>query len=111
MLERIFTDRQAPSQPGELTDKGRETTLALGQRLRHLYVEQLAFLPSTLFSPNSVHLRASPIPRALESAQQAFYGLYPPHFQSENLPTPVITARAIQEEVCPHALRQALSTS
>lgn len=32
------------SNPGELTDRGRETTLALGRRLRHLYVEQLGFV-------------------------------------------------------------------
>lgn len=43
-------------------------------------------------------MRASPIPRALESTQQTFAGFYPPAFRSPALPTPVITARAIQEE-------------
>jgi len=36
-------DIDAVCQPGELTDRGRETTLALGQRIRTLYVNQLAF--------------------------------------------------------------------
>ncbi|KAF5229592.1 hypothetical protein FAUST_10325 [Fusarium austroamericanum] len=66
---------------GMLTDRGRETTYNLGQRLRHLYVNQLRFLPETLTTDTdtaAIYLRATPIPRALESLQQAFYGLYPP---------------------------------
>ena len=62
----------------ELTDLGRATTLALGQRLRHLYVEQLQFLPHTLARASEYYLRATPIVRALESLQQVFTGFYPP---------------------------------
>jgi acid phosphatase len=65
-------------QPGELTDRGRDTTLALGQRLRHLYVDQLRFMPQLISDSDMIYLRATPIPRALESLQQAFWGFYPP---------------------------------
>ncbi|EGX89305.1 acid phosphatase, putative [Cordyceps militaris CM01] len=63
---------------GQLTDKGRATTTALGARLRRLYVDQLGFLPATLASADGLYLRATPMPRALESMQQALHGLYPP---------------------------------
>jgi len=87
-------------QPGELTDRGRETTLALGQRLRDLYVNKLKFLDATLSpeSTASVYLRATPIQRALESTQQAFTGLYPRSQRTPGLPTPVIVQRAMQDE-------------
>ncbi|KAI9668643.1 MAG: hypothetical protein M1831_001082 [Alyxoria varia] len=84
--------------PGELTDKGRETTMALGQRIRRLYVDQLEFLPDKLSSPLAIHLRSTPIPRALESTQQAFYGLYPSTSRTPDCPTPTISTRAISEE-------------
>ena len=61
---------------GELTDKGRRTTLQLGQRLRKLYCDQLNFMPD-LSSPNQIYLRSSPMPRALESLQQVIAGFYP----------------------------------
>ena len=41
----------------ELTDKGRQTTLSLGRRLRHLYVHQLGFLPDVISDPNVMYLR------------------------------------------------------
>lgn len=87
-------------QPGELTDRGRETTLALGQRLRDLYVNKLGFLDETLspISTASVYLRATPIQRALESTQQAFTGLYPQSQRTPGLPPPVIVQRAMQDE-------------
>lgn len=87
-------------QPGELTDRGRETTLSLGQRLRTLYIHQLAFLPPFL-SPDTqprIHLRATPIQRALESVQQTFTGLYPPASRSPGLPPPPIIQRGIPDE-------------
>ena len=43
--------------PGELTDRGRETTLQLGQRLRHLYIHQLGFLPENLGTQSEYYLR------------------------------------------------------
>lgn len=85
-------------QPGELTDKGRETTLALGQRLRHLYVDQLQFMPKVISDTNAIYLRATPIPRALESVQQAFYGFYPPSSRSTDFPTPTIITRTPADE-------------
>ena len=86
--------------PGELTDRGRETTLALGQRMRKLYVGQLGFLPEIMDvqSASNVYLRSTPIPRALESVQQAFTGLYPPPLRSPGLNPPTIVSRAMSDE-------------
>ncbi|KAF8419318.1 histidine phosphatase superfamily [Tirmania nivea] len=67
---------------GELTDRGRETTLQLGERLRTLYMDQLKFLPEGLLrNPKEYYLRASPILRTLTSLQQVLTGIYPtaPH--------------------------------
>ncbi|KAM5382666.1 hypothetical protein ACJZ2D_002456 [Fusarium nematophilum] len=86
---------------GMLTDRGRETTYALGRRLRHLYVDQLRFLPETLSAEadtSSIYLRATPVPRALESLQQAFYGLYPPSARASGLHPPTILTRSPADE-------------
>ncbi|KAI1355638.1 histidine phosphatase superfamily [Xylaria sp. FL0043] len=83
---------------GMLTDRGRETTFDLGTRLRKLYVDQLAFLPSTLQNADSLYLRATPIPRALDSLQETFIGLYPPHTRSPLFPPPTILLRSPGEE-------------
>ncbi|KAI1176270.1 histidine acid phosphatase [Nemania sp. FL0916] len=83
---------------GMLTDRGRETAYDLGARLRTLYVDQLGFLPPVLRDAESLYLRATPIPRALESLQQAFIGLYPPHTRSPSFPPPTILQRHINEE-------------
>ncbi|KAJ5114346.1 hypothetical protein NUU61_000105 [Penicillium alfredii] len=83
---------------GELTDKGRETTYALGQRLRHLYVNQLGFLPKIKSNTEDMYLRATPIPRALESLQQAFWGMYPANARTLDFPPPVIVGRSVSEE-------------
>jgi acid phosphatase len=85
-------------QPGELTDKGRETTLALGQRLRHLYVDQLQFMPQLISDSDMIYLRATPIPRALESLQQAFWGFYPPSARTADFPPPTIIVRTPADE-------------
>ena len=42
---------------GELTDQGRVTTLALGQRLRRLYVDELRFLPKRFEDENLLYIR------------------------------------------------------
>jgi acid phosphatase len=94
----ICTDNHRCSQPGELTDKGRETTLALGQRLRSLYVDQLHFMPKLISDSDMIYLRATPIPRALESVQQAFYGFYPPSARTADFPTPTIITRTPADE-------------
>ncbi|KAI0390038.1 histidine acid phosphatase, partial [Xylariaceae sp. FL0594] len=83
---------------GMLTDRGRETTFELGARLRRLYIDQLAFLPPTLHETESLYLRATPIPRALESLQQTFVGLYPPNTRSPSLPPPTILLRTPGDE-------------
>ncbi|KAI1330483.1 histidine acid phosphatase [Xylariaceae sp. FL0255] len=83
---------------GMLTDRGRQTTFDLGTRLRKLYVDQLGFLPPALQDSESFYLRATPIPRALESLQQTFEGLYPPHTRSPNFPPPTILQRAVGDE-------------
>lgn len=83
---------------GMLTDKGRETTYNLGVGLRKLYVEQLGFLPPTIANADSLYLRATPIPRALESLQQTFLGLYPTHTRGPNFPPPSIITRSAPDE-------------
>jgi acid phosphatase len=85
-------------QPGELTDKGRETTLALGERLRHLYIDELGFMPKLISSSDMIYLRATPIPRALESVQQAFWGFYPPSARTADFPSPTIIQRTPADE-------------
>lgn len=83
---------------GMLTDRGRETTYALGARLRRLYVDQLGFLDAKIDNADSIYLRSTPIPRALESLQQAFQGLYPANSRAPNFPPPTILARSPAEE-------------
>lgn len=84
--------------PGELTDRGRETTLALGQRLRHLYVDQLNFMPKLIADSDMIYIRSTPIQRALESVQQAFTGFYPPSARTADFPPPTIIQRQSAEE-------------
>ncbi|KAK2751063.1 hypothetical protein FQN57_000138 [Myotisia sp. PD_48] len=84
--------------PGELTDKGRQTTFALGQRLRHLYVDRLGFMPHILSNTENMYLRATPIPRALESLQETFWGMYPPSARTASFIPPVIVTRSPADE-------------
>ncbi|KAI1819326.1 histidine acid phosphatase [Xylaria intraflava] len=83
---------------GMLTNRGRETTSDLGTRLRKLYVDQLGFLPPVLQGSDSIYMRATPIPRALESLQETFTGLYPPNTRSPLFPAPTIILRSPGEE-------------
>ena len=83
---------------GELTDKGRETTYELGRRLRHLYVDQLKFMPTSLQDADMIYLRATPIPRALESLQQTFWGMYPSKTRAASFPPVTIILRAPADE-------------
>ncbi|EPS43239.1 hypothetical protein H072_2771 [Dactylellina haptotyla CBS 200.50] len=83
---------------GELTDKGRETTLALGKRLRHLYVDQLKFLPIQLQGIGDIYLRATPVPRAGESLQQVFSGMFPKGAISADAGLPKIWYRNVVDE-------------
>ncbi len=86
------------SQLGELTDKGRETTLKLGQRLRHLYVDQLDFMPKIIADADMIYLRATPLARALESVQQSFSGMYPLSARTATFPPPTIITRTHMDE-------------
>ena len=86
------------SNMAELTDKGRQTTLSLGRRLRHLYVHQLGFLPDVVSDRNVIYLRSSPWPRTLESLQQVFTGLYPANKRSPAFPRPTIVMRRLADE-------------
>ncbi|KAL8724398.1 MAG: hypothetical protein Q9181_006847 [Wetmoreana brouardii] len=86
------------SQLGELTDKGRETTLALGERLRHLYVDQLGFMPKIISDADMIYLRATPMARALDSVQQTFIGMYPLSARTASFPPPTIITRAPADE-------------
>ncbi|KAG9239243.1 histidine acid phosphatase-like protein [Amylocarpus encephaloides] len=83
---------------GELTDKGRETTFALGTRLRRLYVDQLGYMPEKIQDADMIYLRATPVPRALESLQQTFWGMYPAQHRSVNMPPVTIITRAPADE-------------
>lgn len=101
MLPSIFamlTPDASPSQPGELTDKGRETALVLGQRLRYLYVDQLGYMPKIIKDADMIYLRASPMPRALESVQQSFGGMYPSSARTASFPPPTIVTRTPADE-------------
>lgn len=91
-------DKITQSQAGELTDIGRRTTFELGQRLRHLYVEQLGFLPAFRSNADDLYLRSSPIPRALQSLHEVFWGLYPATSRSENFRRPTIVERSMSDE-------------
>jgi acid phosphatase len=90
----------AVCQPGELTDRGRQTTTALGQRLRDLYVSKLGLLPDVIDSAtaSSIYLRSTHMPRAQESAQQAFTGLYPATKRAVGFEPPVMVTRSYQDE-------------
>lgn len=83
---------------GELTDTGRQTTYDLGRRLRHLYVDQLQYMPASIDDADMIYLRATPIPRALESLQQAFWGMYPSKNRSPSFPPVTIITRAPADE-------------
>ena len=83
---------------GELTDKGRETTLALGMRLRGLYVDQLHHMPKVISNADMIYLRATPMPRALESVQQSFWGMYPLTARTASFSPPTVVTRTPQDE-------------
>jgi len=83
---------------GELTDRGRETTYELGSRLRRLYVDQLQFMPKLIADADMIYLRATPLPRALESVQQTFWGMYPLTARTASFPPPTIVTRTPADE-------------
>lgn len=82
----------------DITDRGRQTTLNLGRRLRHPDVHGLGFLPETIRDANMVYLRSSSLPRALDSLQQVFTGLYPPEKRDGAFQRPTIVTRRPEDE-------------
>ncbi|MCJ1474651.1 hypothetical protein MMC13_003311 [Lambiella insularis] len=86
------------SQPGELTDQGYASTLALGRTLRSRYVDQLHFLHPRLLSASTLHLRSSAYQRTFASLRQVLLGLYPP--STRGLPSSAlqVTMRALEAE-------------
>jgi acid phosphatase len=61
-------------------------------------VDQLNYMPRLISDSDMIYLRATPIPRALESVQQAFYGFYPPSARTADFPTPTIIMRSPADE-------------
>lgn len=51
-------------------------------------------MPKIKENADDMYLRATPIPRALESMQQAFWGMYPVSARTQNFPPPVIVGRS-----------------
>lgn len=55
-------------------------------------------MPRLIADSDMIYLRATPLPRALESVQQAFWGLYPPSARTADFPTPTIITRTPADE-------------
>ena len=55
-------------------------------------------MPHLIADSDMIYLRATPIPRALESLQQAFWGLYPPSARTASFPPPTIITRTPADE-------------
>ncbi|KAJ2757928.1 hypothetical protein H4S06_002940 [Coemansia sp. BCRC 34490] len=78
---------------GQLTDVGRQSMTALGQHLRHLYVESLGLLPTSAPRRENNHdgptgdlyLRSTSFSRAFESLQHTLGGLYPAALDAQSL--------------------------
>ncbi|OLL26103.1 putative acid phosphatase [Neolecta irregularis DAH-3] len=87
---------------GELTDRGRESTLALGERLRNLYVNRLAYLPEDITSDSQVYLRTTNMSRTWETLQHVFAGLYPPAHRSSLFKPKAHTRNVTEENLYPN---------
>lgn len=55
-------------------------------------------MPRLIADSDMIYLRATPIPRALESVQQAFWGFYPPNARTADFPPPTIITRTPADE-------------
>lgn len=86
---------------GELTDKGRTTTYLLGKKLRELYCDRLGFMPS-ITTVDQLYLRASPMPRALESLQQVVHGYYPPQYLPDSSILSILQRNFTEENLFPN---------
>lgn len=65
--------------PGQLTRRGMLMHKQLGESLREIYVDQLAFLPETMNDTvkDSLYVRSTNVWRTLQSAKSMLQGLYP----------------------------------
>ncbi|KAJ6256054.1 hypothetical protein Dda_9146 [Drechslerella dactyloides] len=61
-------------------------------------MEQLQFLPKELKEIEGIYLRATPVPRALESLQQVYAGMFPKGAISNGAGMPKIWARNVVDE-------------
>lgn len=55
-------------------------------------------MPKLVANADLIYLRATPLPRALESVQQAFWGMYPLTARTAAFPTPTIVTRTPADE-------------
>lgn len=55
-------------------------------------------MPSILDTTENMYIRATPIPRALESVQQVLHGMYPPTSRTPGLKKPEIVTRSPSDE-------------
>lgn len=55
-------------------------------------------MPGIISSADSIYLRSTPLPRALESVQQAFWGMYPLAARTASFPPPTIVTRTSADE-------------
>ncbi|KAK9461644.1 histidine phosphatase superfamily [Lipomyces oligophaga] len=84
---------------GQLTDKGRLSSYKLGEQIRALYIERLAFLPRTFVEQEDVYLRTTSIVRARETLQQVFAGIYP--FSKASVPPKIYERFPFEENLYP----------
>ena len=78
--------------------------LRLGQQIRHLYIDQLGFMPRVISNDDlgSLYIRASPFPRALESTHQAFLGLYPLKCRARGFVPEIVARSPVDETLLPN---------
>ncbi len=55
-------------------------------------------MPSLISNADLIYLRATPMPRALESVQQTFWGMYPLTNRTASFPSPTIVTRTPADE-------------
>ncbi|KAL1925329.1 uncharacterized protein VTP21DRAFT_212 [Calcarisporiella thermophila] len=62
---------------GQLTKKGMDQHVELGQSLRRLYIDKLKFIPSDFDNQPSIFVRATQVWRVRQSVESLLSGLYP----------------------------------
>lgn len=90
---------------GELTDRGRASTLRMGQHLRSIYVDELNLLPAQLQREDEgkgwLYVRSTNMPRTTESAMQVCKGLLESEAGSSYRPT-IFVRNGHQESLLPN---------